>query len=402
MPRWAQIVLFLVVAIAIWSGLHVYVFRRLVTYLEPGPRLRLGLKLAFIALAALFPLTQILAHAFHAPAVKPLLWVAYVWMGLVTLLFCLVVSLDLGFGAAWLGRRLAGAGPASPTALAGWRRPAMLAALGLAMGAAAFAYWRAAAPPLVREATVALRGLAPALDGLRVVQLSDLHVGHLTGADFVARTVQQVNALAPDLVVITGDLIDEPVAQLGPALDALAGLKPRLGVYATVGNHEMYADPANFERALEERGIPVLRQRHVVLADALVLAGVDDPEALGGLSLPEAQRRALAGAPAGLPAVLLSHRPVAVAEAARSGVALMLAGHTHGGQLPPFHVLSRLVHRYMRDLHAVGDLTLYVSRGTGTWGPPMRLFAPPEIATLVLRAAPRAPVAATADATPER
>jgi predicted MPP superfamily phosphohydrolase len=129
----------------------------------------------------------------------------------------------------------------------------------------------------------------------------------------------------------------------------------------------------------------VLRQAHVVVGGSLVVAGVDDPTFLGGRDkLPEAMATSLNGRPVGLPVVLLSHQPLALQAAADLGVGLMLSGHTHGGQIPPFQLLNRIAYRYISGLHRIGDMFLYVSRGAGYWGPPVRLFADPEVVLIRL------------------
>jgi hypothetical protein len=229
-------------------------------------------------------------------------------------------------------------------------------------------------------------GLPKALDGFRLVQASDIHVGGIVGPAYLEKIASVVDGLDADLVVLTGDLTDENDGGDGTAFERMARLKSRHGVFASTGNHEYYVGAQGVVRQLEARGIPVIRQGFRLVANGLVVAGVDDPSFLGGRgALAAAISTALAGRPAGLPVVLLSHQPLALEEAAEAGVSLMLSGHTHGGQLPPFQLLTGLAFPVLEGLRRIGEMTVYVSRGSGYWGPPMRVFAPPEVTRFTLR-----------------
>ncbi|MEK6609137.1 MAG: metallophosphoesterase, partial [Myxococcota bacterium] len=226
--------------------------------------------------------------------------------------------------------------------------------------------------------------------GLTIVQLTDLHVGPTLGRAFVAEVVTRTNALTPDLVAITGDLVDGSPERLQDAVAPLAELRARHGVYFVTGNHEYYSGADAWLPALARLGIRTLRNERVTIgagAAAFDLAGVDDFTALGmadghGPDLP----RALAGRDPSRAVVLLAHQPRAVHEAARLGVDLQLSGHTHGGQIWPFRWIVRLAQPFVAGLHRVGATQIYVSRGTGFWGPPMRLCEPAEISRIVLQA----------------
>jgi predicted MPP superfamily phosphohydrolase len=208
----------------------------------------------------------------------------------------------------------------------------------------------------------------------------------------VRRVVEQVNALRPDLVAVTGDLVDGSVRDLGRAVAQLGRLEARHGVFFVTGNHEYYSGVGSWVAELGRLGIRVLRNERVVIGDAgasLDLAGVDDWGARrygAGADL----GRALDGRDPDRALVLLAHQPRGVEEAVRAGVELQLSGHTHGGQIFPFSLLVGAVYPYVRGLyaHEEGDRSghVYVSRGTGYWGPPLRLGSPPEIAKIVLTA----------------
>lgn len=234
---------------------------------------------------------------------------------------------------------------------------------------------------------VSLPGLDPAFESYRLVQLSDLHIGSFDGLARGLEWVQRCNALAPDAIVVTGDLVTTGVAFYEDAARVLGALKARDGVWVILGNHDQ-ADATDFQRRIEAYGPQVLRNRWVTLERAgarLILAGLDDPS--GGHADLE---RTLADRPQGSPTVLLAHYPSWFDRAAPHGVELTLSGHTHGGQIG-VPGITRYVNvaafrgRYVHGLYRQGDSQLYVSAGLGTTGPPLRLGIYPEISVLELR-----------------
>jgi predicted MPP superfamily phosphohydrolase len=221
--------------------------------------------------------------------------------------------------------------------------------------------------------------------------VSDVHLGALIGRPFAEAVVARVNALGPDLVAITGDLVDGSVRHLRDAAAPFAGLAARDGTYFVTGNHDYYSGADAWIAEIRRLGIRVLRNERVTLGPdgaRFDLAGVDDRQArLFGGDHGEDVPRALAGRDPARAVVLLAHDPGTFRRAVRHDVDLQVSGHTHGGQLWPFRWLVRLVVPWVDGHHRVGASQLYVSRGTGFWGPPMRFLAPAEITELVLRAA---------------
>ncbi|AEI62777.1 metallophosphoesterase [Corallococcus macrosporus] len=257
-------------------------------------------------------------------------------------------------------------------------------------GVTGFGMWSAFHPPVVNEVAVKLPGLPKALDGFTIVHLSDIHVGPVIRRPFMDELVRRCNALRPDLMCITGDLVDGHVASLSPAVSALSELKSRHGTYFVTGNHEYYWSDAAWAEALEGMGVHVLRNRHVRIGDAAAsfdLVGVDDWSA-GKMGF--AQGYDLAAATAGRDSdrasVLLAHQPSNWKVAAQQGMGLQLSGHTHGGQFFPFTLAVSAIWEHDAGLFHEGDRHLYVSRGTGFWGPPLRVGAPPEIVRVTLLA----------------
>jgi predicted MPP superfamily phosphohydrolase len=233
---------------------------------------------------------------------------------------------------------------------------------------------------------VAVTGLPAALDGYRIAHISDVHCGPLTPPSQVRRWVEAVNRAGADLAVVTGDLITSGDAYVADVAAALGELRARDGVFASMGNHDYFGDGESLVDALERHGVRVLRNRGVLLeAGALYLGGVDDT-----WTKRADVRRTLAERPAGTAAVLLAHDPNLFPSAAEAGADLVLSGHTHGGQfaVPGFARrwnLARIITSYSSGLYRHGRAALYVNRGLGTTGPPIRLGAPPEIAVLRLR-----------------
>lgn len=243
--------------------------------------------------------------------------------------------------------------------------------------------------PKVRSIAVPIAGLPPALHGFSIVQITDLHVGATIKRRYLERVVDAVNALDADVIAVTGDLVDGSVPELAPHTEPLARLKARYGAYFVTGNHEYYSGVHGWITELRRLGLAVLVNEHVVLRreDAsLIVAGVTDYNA--GLFDPAHRSdpaMALAGAPRDAGAkVLLAHQPRSAFAAARAGFDLQLSGHTHGGQIFPWKYLVRLQQPFTAGLHRVGRLRIYISRGTGYWGPPKRLGAPSEISLLRL------------------
>lgn len=250
--------------------------------------------------------------------------------------------------------------------------------------------------PQVRQVRIPIRDLAPGLHGLKIAQISDLHVGPTIKRDFVQKLVLQVNALQADLVVLTGDLVDGSVEELRPHTAPLAELRSRLGSYAVTGNHEYYAGCRAWLAEYRRLGMRVLINEHHALRlgpeggqATLVLAGVTDWSAhLFDVSHRSDPQKALAGAPAQVDLrVLLAHQPRSAAAAEQAGFDVQLSGHTHGGQVWPWSYLVYLQQPYRAGLRRRGRMWVYTSRGSGYWGPPKRLGAPSEVTLITLAAA---------------
>lgn len=387
----ARLFVFLAIITTVMLLVHLYVWKRVVKDARLPRRWHRGLTIALFALAATIPLSFLLVRDTPREFARALSWVTYTWLGLVFYLF--VYSLAGEF--VRLGARLWGLFGSPGLFGKAPRDPDRRAFLGrmLAGGAGAAAVLTGAAGIVhanhlrVRTIEVPLKKLPPEADGFVIAQISDLHVGPLIGRGYVERVVNEINALSPGLVAITGDLVDGSVEELGEHAAALAGLKATHGVYFVTGNHEYYSGPDPWIAWLKTIGIRTLRNERVDVGGLFELAGTDDHKARGmAPGHGEDVEKALSGRDPSKAVVLLAHQPKTFREALVHGVDLQLSGHVHGGQMAPFNWLVHLEQPYLDGLHREGDSWIYVSPGTGFWGPPMRVGTTSEITRVVLRA----------------
>ncbi|HUE40185.1 MAG TPA: metallophosphoesterase [Candidatus Binatia bacterium] len=318
---------------------------------------------------------------------RMLAWPTFVWMGMAFFLLISLLVSDVSlslFGAA--------AAASGATAMAPVLSPRAVAAI-VTASALSLSMWGlilALRPPRITRLAVDIAGWPHALDGFRIVQLSDMHIGPLLDRRFARTIVARVNLLRADLIAVTGDLVDGRVERLSAEVEPLRGLESRHGTFFVTGNHDYFSRVDPWLAKVSELGWRVLRNERVTIGaggDAFDLAGVDDRMARRFGADSGDLERALEGRDPEVPVVLLAHNPNEFDDAAAQGVDLQLSGHTHGGQMWPFGYFVRLATPYVAGLFRRGRSLLYVSRGTGFWGPPMRLFHPAEITEITVRAA---------------
>jgi predicted MPP superfamily phosphohydrolase len=319
--------------------------------------------LAWIILAA----GRSLGHGASSPWLAAGELVSITFSGVLFLVFLCLFPVDLATG---FGRFL----PRLAPRLRAW---AVLAGCGLA----AFATIQGLRPPVVTDYEVRLKDLPPDLDGRTLVTLSDLHLGAALGSRWMEARAGQVQALKPDLIVLLGDVFEGHGENFDAFAPAFRRLSAPLGVWAVDGNHENFGNAAQARPALEGIGIPALRDDFVQLAPGLVLAGRSGLRSHDGVA-PSWNPPALR--PSGS-LILLSHAPSDPQGAAQAGTGLMLSGHTHGGQLWPLGYLVALQQPWVEGRYEVSGMTLLVCRGTGTWGPRMRLWRRSELLRITLR-----------------
>jgi len=386
--RGILIALIAAAASGLLAGLHYYIARRLV--LDPGlpGPWRDGL-LAAIAVLALSLVAQPFGERLLRPPLSRVVsWPASLWMGFAFLTVLLLAATD---ALLWIG---GSAAFAAPEVFAPAERVASLRAAGVcsvALVAGGIGLRAALRPPALRRVEIRLERWPAALDGFRIVQLSDVHLGPILGRAFASQLVARSNALAPDLVAVTGDLVDGGVKQLAGEVAPLAGLRARHGIFFVTGSHDHYSGARSWTEKVRELGFQPLRNERIEIRDGdacFDLVGVDDHHGShfandGGEDL----EAALAGRDRERPAILLAHDPSTFKRASGLGIDLQISGHTHGGQIWPFGHLVRLAIPFVAGRFECQGAQLYVSRGTGFWGPPMRLRAPAEITEIVVRRA---------------
>lgn len=381
-----------IIGLAIFTAIALYEWKRLVHDTHLRGRARLIATCAIILSVA----PMVAANVFGPggpPNIRGLLaWPAFLGWALFALVFVYLVFVDAVRWVAWIIRRIGRLPPMDPGRRAAIARITGGAVTAVAVAEAGAGLVSGLRDPEVVDVPIELARLPPAFDGFTIIQLTDLHVGATIGAEWISSLVARTNALAPDLVALTGDLVDGTVDQLREDVAALRRLRAAHGVYFVTGNHEYYVGVDAWIAHLRSLGIRVMRNERVeIMRDgaAFDLVGIDDYNA-------HSYRRghgpdltaALAGRDPQRTAVLLAHQPRQVREAVRHRIDLQLSGHTHGGQVWPWHYLAAaqqgglLAGRYRE-----GHTQLYVSRGAGYWGPPLRFAAPSEITRIILRSA---------------
>ena len=383
---------------ALTALLHVYIALRLLpalALLTPAwPLALLALVVSAVTIPLPFLSRRIERNASMGEAIK---WIGLISMGWFSSMFVLTLVRDAGLLLTWLAGALGGVQVQWNT-LRPWTA---LAVLAVATATSAIGFLNARRTASVKRVDVPIRGLPQALEGFTIAQLSDIHVGPTIRSGYIQRIVEAVNRLGADTIAITGDLVDGSVPELREHIAPLAGLRARHGTFVVTGNHEYYAGAHAWIDELRRLGLKVLLNEHVVLQtrnvrgaqtdeelfeSALVLAGVTDFTA-GHFDAAHASDPHLAlndAPPLVHTRVLLAHQPRSAPLAAAAGYQLQLSGHTHGGQFFPWNLFVPMQQPFTAGLHRLHDMWVYVSRGTGYWGPPKRFGAPSEITLLTL------------------
>jgi len=356
--------------------LPLYVGWRLLSALPLGPAgasAGVALLLLFCVVIPLLVRRRVIRN--HAME-QLLAWSGVLSMGFFSSLVVFTLLRDVFLLGAWLILPVQRAASlATPSA---WWALALTAAVTLI----GLGYARGA--PRIVNVDIPVSDLPEALHGFSIAQISDVHVGPTIKRGFVEKVVAAVNSLKVDLIAVTGDLVDGPVHKLSPHTAPLAGLSARHGAYFVTGNHEYYAGEPAWTAEIRRLGLHVLKNEHVILRHdgaSLILAGVTD---LSAHHFDAAERSdpaaALRGSPASAGAkILLAHQPNSATAAARAGFDVQLSGHTHGGQFWPWNLFVGFFQPFTGGLYRLQNLRVYVSRGTGYWGPPNRFGVPSEI-----------------------
>ncbi len=368
--------LFLLTFFLIYGSVHAYALFKARSAFGFGWGTALALSPLLALLVAAPLIVYVLArHGMEAWA-RAASWIGYVWMGVLFFFFWMSLAVD----AVNLAARVAGAATGRwvfPSLVAG--RAPFLALAGMAVAFGGYALFEAAHIRVerVRIATDKLpAGAAP----LRIAQISDVHLGLIVRGSRARAIAGLLRRERPDVLVSTGDLVDGEINHLEGLADILRAIDAPLGKYAVTGNHEFYAGIGEAVAFTRSAGFTVLRGESVAVGRALRIAGADDPAAAAfGVDVRRSEADALGTAPSPAFTLFLKHRPWLSAPS-RGLFDLQLSGHTHNGQIFPFRLLVRITYPLLAGLRALdGGGFLYTSRGTGTWGPPMRFLAPPEV-----------------------
>jgi len=374
-------ILFLLTFFFLYGGLHLYFFLRL----RAAFSLPVGLQITVGPLLLLLLVSPLLVHMAERQGYEAvtclLAYTGYLWMGFIFLFFVVSVCLDLYRLAVFLNERI---GHQDLSHLFPPARIIFLGPLVIAIILNVYGYYEAMS---VRTEHLVIKTtkLPAQVEKFRIVQISDLHIGMIVRDGRLKRFLAAVEAAAPDVLVSTGDLVDGQLDNLYEALSRLKNVPVKYGKFAVTGNHEFFAGVTRAVEFTEKAGFTVLRGEGVNVAGIVNIAGVDDPAVTRrgeGKQVREAEF--LSSLPPGVFTVLLKHQPVADPDAEEK-FDLQLSGHTHRGQIFPFNMVTKFVYYYHSgDFYLPDGARLHVSRGTGTWGPPVRLLAPPEITVIDL------------------
>ena len=374
--------IFLTLFLTLYGLMNWYWYRAVTPLLPPSVAVKSLMVLMLLSLV-LAPLAiRLLEREGHAAGARWSAYAGYGWMGFLFLSCCCFLVLDLVRLLVW-GAARAGCGITPGVLLPS---PAASAVGVTLLVTAVCLYGRYEAGAIRTEMVdIVSEKIPPAAGTVTVVQISDLHLGLLVGEERLRRILAAVRAAGPDLLVATGDLVDGQMDGRDALAGLMAGLRPRLGAYAVTGNHEWYAGSQPALSFLRDAGFTLLRGERADVAGILTVAGVDDPAFVGRNGAADQEEELLSRTEPGAFLLLLKHRPV-VATGSRGRFDLQISGHVHGGQIFPFGLLTRLQFPLPTGLSRLTEGgSVYVSRGTGTWGPPVRVLAPPEVTVFRLR-----------------
>lgn len=369
--------MFFVIFFSLYTALHIYVFIKAWNAFRFN--LLTGGVIAFFFLVCLFMplLVRTFEHGGNEGAARVLAYSGYIWMCAIFIFFVISVSIDISRLCIIIFSSIAKIN--LPYTIHSGLVFFLVSAVA-SIAITAYGYHEA---KTIRTERIGIETpkLPAGVDRLTIVQISDVHLGLINKDERLKRVVSMIKKIDPDIVVSTGDLVDGQTNTLDGLSDILAEIKPRYGKYAIMGNHEFYAGVRVSEDFVRKAGFTMLRQKGVTIENIVNIVGVDDIHHTGRRN-PVSHKEVLEKVPRGVFTVFLKHRPL-VDKELLDLFDIQLSGHTHGGQVYPFRYVTQVSFPMLAGLYPLDDDTvLYVSRGTGTWGPPIRFLTPPEITVL--------------------
>lgn len=387
----------------VFSGLMAfYITRRLLEMTSVSRTSKLAVATAIVVILFISPMTIILRrYGINNQGIDILVWIGYLGLGFLSFMFTFLVIRDVLCLPAVFSNLLKrifsatthgnpdSAIPENPS-----RRGFLVNSVNYGIMATAslttgYGILEAKRVPEVKEVQIAIPGLPEDFDGFRIVQVTDLHVSPTIRRPYVEKVVEIVNSLNADIFALTGDLVDGTISQLSHDVAPLENIQSAQGNFFVTGNHEYYFGVTDWMGQIQRLGFSILLNEFRVIhrgQGSLVLAGVTDYRGGNFLHTHRSDPiKAVSGAPAADVTILLAHQPKSIFDAARAGFDLQISGHTHGGQFFPWNLIVGLNQPFVSGLHKYKNTHIYVSRGTGYWGPPVRVGAPSEITLIKLR-----------------
>ena len=375
---------FIAVILTISGLIHWFLYTRLISALEiTSPGILWPLRILAVLLAVSYILVRVWERVAPDPVVYAGEWIAASWIGLMFELLWMALILTVLKFILWLTGAWGRLGAENLTLLGRW---SFLVVVCTALILCGYAMYRAARPARIVHANVPIKDIKPELRNLNIAMMADFHAGVLVGVRQVRRMAKQVMSYKPDVILIPGDILDHPPDRIRKISQAFREFRAPYGVYGTTGNHEYYINVQAAVALMEESGVHMLNNEAVTLPQGLVIAGIADRTALQ-FKLPRPKvGEFVAEYALDRPTILMNHTPVGeeAQAASRAGADLVVSGHTHGGQIWPFSLLSKLAFTFHHGLYKLDNGYIITTCGIGTWGPPMRLGAPPEIVLIKL------------------
>lgn len=358
-----EFIIFIMLILCIYFLMHYYIFIRIAKGFDMSRKTRVFFA-GFLLLASLtFVYTETISRI--CP-LYPLAFAGSIWLGILSITFTMFLLKDL-----------------ISLLIPHQAKMLTILAITISITLSIFSAWNTARPPRLKQLTIPLAKLPHSLSGFTIIHLSDLHLGILNTEEWLKSIVKIVNEIKPDVVVITGDIVEEKNCLNGDYHNIMKQINSKYGVLAVTGNHDFFVGIDNFLKFCDMANIKVLRNNAVVIADSFQVVGVDD-DATKRFGGEQNLEKALRNTDKSLPTILLYHRPTKFKEAVEMGIDLQLSGHTHVGQIPPLDLIVWLVYKYHYGLRKLNNAYIYTTSGTGIWGTKMRLFSRSEIVKITV------------------